>query len=171
MNKACKWGIGVAVVLVLAIIAVVLAVILPGKKDKNESPILYFAMYLGDSDSVSAMITREKFGENECSLEKNKRNTRAAISAMKDVDQRYAFILYSNAINTTDSMDATEALAHLDNVVHIAGSSSTQESLNQPYNYRVAKEYTAKRNDDDLFVFYIPCGYDYRLVFIIYQYV
>ncbi|CAJ0604961.1 unnamed protein product [Cylicocyclus nassatus] len=153
MNKACKWAIGIAIVLVLAIIAVVFAVILPGKKDKNGSPIMYFAMHLGDNERVSWTLTREKFGESEC-IEMNKRNTREAILAMKDVDQRYGFILYSDGINTTDPMDATEALEHLVNVAHVAGSSYTQES--------VANEYTSKKNDDDLFVFYIPCDYDYR---------
>ncbi|VDK66736.1 unnamed protein product [Cylicostephanus goldi] len=75
MKKATKWGIGGAVVLIIAIVAVVLGVVLPGRKkeDKDEElPVMYFAMHLGDAAPARSPRMSGQFQnlmEGECSLD------------------------------------------------------------------------------------------------------
>ncbi|CAJ0604962.1 unnamed protein product [Cylicocyclus nassatus] len=157
MKKGAKWGIGGGIILIIAIVAVVLAVVLPGrKKDKDEElPVMYFAMHLGDpaparSQRISGQY--QNLMEGECSLDLNVENTRKSIEGLGS-NQKFAFIFYSNDVDTTSPMTAEEALERLKKVEAANESSYKQE--------QVAKAYTSRRNAKDLLVYFIPCDFSY----------
>ncbi|CAJ0604959.1 unnamed protein product [Cylicocyclus nassatus] len=154
MKKFIKWAIGGAI-LIIVIVGVIIAVVLK-KKYGSRDPIMCFAIHVGDRARLYdlGLTHAGKLQEEDCSLEKNKRNIREAILAMDDVKQLYAFIFYSDIVNVTSSQNSAEALEILDSVKSRAGSSYRQES--------VAKEYISQRSKKDLLVYFIPCDFTYR---------
>ncbi|CAJ0604960.1 unnamed protein product [Cylicocyclus nassatus] len=156
MSKACRWGVGGGTIVILVIVVVLLVVLIPRKGKKDDPPIMYIAMHVGNAHvrTLWKPTQLQKSSLDDCSLDVNKRHTLEAVLALKDVEQRYALILFSKTMNTTAPMSRIDALAHLLTIESVTESTYSQESI--------AKAYTSRRSSDDLFVFYIPCDFGYR---------
>ncbi|VDM67222.1 unnamed protein product [Strongylus vulgaris] len=64
MKRIYKWGVPGAIVAVLIIVGVVLAIVLTGKKEQEEVPVMYFAIHLGDA----WMSRMPALSQKDCSL-------------------------------------------------------------------------------------------------------
>ncbi|EYC06853.1 hypothetical protein Y032_0073g736 [Ancylostoma ceylanicum] len=157
MRKTLKWGlIGAAVAAVIAaIIAVVLVLVLKKNGDDpgTSERVMYFAIHLGDNKALHRS-KYEQYRNQQCSIDVNVDNTRKSITAMKDVTQKYSFILFSDTIETTAPMSNEEAIAKLDSI-----KSKTQGPLFSQES--VVKEFERRSGKQNRLVYYIPCSFDY----------
>ncbi|KAK6738999.1 hypothetical protein RB195_020841 [Necator americanus] len=155
MKPILKWAILVsAIVGILAVTALVLALTLTGKGG-DEAPnarTMYFAMNL-DGTLFSRKFL--EFNKKDCSPQKDLDTTRDAISAMKDMDLLYSFILFAEDAKVTSPVSWKEAVAQL----------GTLDVNTQASTFKQApaiREFIKRKGENDLLVYYIPCGFDYR---------
>ncbi|KAL6736463.1 hypothetical protein Aduo_006814 [Ancylostoma duodenale] len=154
MKKAVKWGLLAAVVVavIAAIIAVVFVLVLKKKDERPSERVMYFAMHLGD-DGALYRNRYEEYKIGMCNLKMNVDNTRSSIKAMKDLRQKYSFILFTDKIETTAPMSSDEAIQKL--------SSIEPKAHESPFNQESVLKEFAGRSGDNLLVYYIPCSFNY----------
>ncbi|EYB92508.1 hypothetical protein Y032_0193g1400 [Ancylostoma ceylanicum] len=160
MNKAAIWCLlALLVVGIIAAVAVVVILKFTGNKDISGGDVnqktMYYAMYLGDGAPRSRLPFMSPQYRSKCSLQMNVDNTRDSILAMKDLKQKYGFILFTDRVEITSAMRSDEALSKLSKIEPKSpGSVFKQES--------VMEEFIKHRRGKDLLVYYIPCDYNYR---------
>ncbi|RCN51841.1 hypothetical protein ANCCAN_01929 [Ancylostoma caninum] len=154
MNKTVKWGLLAAVVvaIIAAVIAVVLVFVLKKKDEGPSERVMYFAMHLGD-DGALYRNRYEEYKKGTCNLKMNVDNTRSSIKAMKDLTQKYSFILFTDKIERTPPMSSDEAIQKLGSI-----EPKTHES---PFNQEAVLKEFAGQSGNNLLVYYIPCSFDY----------
>ncbi|KAL6736469.1 hypothetical protein Aduo_006819 [Ancylostoma duodenale] len=159
MKKTLEWGLSAAAVaaIIAAVVAVVLVLVL---KKKETTPVkrlservMYFAIHLGDVEA-SFKTKDDKYKSQKCSLDVNVDSTRSSITAMRDVTQKYTFILFSDKIETTTPMNREEAIAKVASIKPETQESSFSQEA-------VVKEFERRSGEHDLLVYYIPCSFDY----------
>ncbi|KHJ96688.1 hypothetical protein OESDEN_03348 [Oesophagostomum dentatum] len=157
-------SIAFLVILILGVaVAVILTVVLTAKgntKGKAEK-VMFFAFYSGDESPSSGTLVRalrrKRDGDGTaCSLELDISNTRDSITAMKNVDQEYSYILYTDVAQTHGPFKALDALTQLNSIT----ANPSDHGLSQS---SVMREFIkqANGNPEDQLVFYMPCSYVY----------
>ncbi|RCN35287.1 hypothetical protein ANCCAN_18853 [Ancylostoma caninum] len=159
MEKVVIWCLLALVVIgIIAAVAVVVILKFTGNKENADTnqKTMYYAMYLGDGAPMSRLPFMSPRYRSKCSLQMNVDNTRDSIMAMKDLNQKYSLILFTDSVEITPPMHTDDALTKLSKIEPKSpGSPFQQES--------VMKEFIKHRREKDLLVYYIPCEYDYRL--------
>ncbi|KAL6736487.1 hypothetical protein Aduo_006836 [Ancylostoma duodenale] len=134
------------------ILVVVLSIVisLGSAKPKEVPSVMYFAMYLGDEDDEEQSPAERK----NCSFYLNVNNTQDSIIAMKELNQRYRFILYDENAESTAPLKVLDAIAWLTSIKPLSGGAINQTSA--------IGEFAMQSTERDKLIYYFPCKYKYR---------